>query len=51
VRARAFGAMRDLGAEVAVIGTGGDAFHAPARALYESLGCTMLPAAVYYRQL
>jgi ribosomal protein S18 acetylase RimI-like enzyme len=47
----AFGQMRALGAEVAVIGTGGDPFHAPARALYESLGCTMLPTAVYYRQL
>jgi ribosomal protein S18 acetylase RimI-like enzyme len=46
-----FGEMRALGAEVATIGTGGDAFHAPARALYESLGCTMLPVAVYYRQL
>lgn len=47
----AFGAMRGLGAEVAVIGTGGDPFHAPARALYETLGCTQLPVAVYYRQL
>jgi len=47
----AFGEMRALGAEVATIGTGGDPFHAPARALYESLQCTMLPTAVYYRQL
>jgi ribosomal protein S18 acetylase RimI-like enzyme len=47
----AFGAMRALGAEVAVIGTGGDPFHAPARALYERLGCTQLPVAVYYRPL
>lgn len=47
----AFGGMRALGAEVVQIGTGGDPFHAPARALYESLGCTMLPVAVYYRQL
>lgn len=47
----AFAGMRALGAEVASIGTGGDAFHAPARALYESLGCTMLPVAVYYRRL
>jgi ribosomal protein S18 acetylase RimI-like enzyme len=46
-----FGEMRALGAEVATIGTGADAFHAPARALYERLGCTMLPVAVYYRQL
>ena len=47
----AFAEMRGLGAEVATIGTGGDPFHAPARALYESLGCTKLPVAVYYRQL
>jgi ribosomal protein S18 acetylase RimI-like enzyme len=47
----AFDHMRTLGTEVAVIGTGGDPFHAPARALYEQLGCTFLPVAVYYRQL
>ena len=47
----AFGEMRALGAEVVEIGTGGDPFHAPARALYERLGCTVLPIAVYYRQL
>ncbi|MFY1615772.1 GNAT family N-acetyltransferase [Micromonospora sp. WMMD736] len=47
----AFSAMRDLGAEVVTIGTGGDRFHAPARALYEALGCTPLPVAVYYREL
>jgi ribosomal protein S18 acetylase RimI-like enzyme len=42
----AFSAMRELGAEVVTIGTGGDGFHAPARALYETLGCTPLPVAV-----
>lgn len=47
----AFAQMRTLGAEVVEIGTGGDPFHAPARALYEALGCTLLPIAVYYRQL
>jgi ribosomal protein S18 acetylase RimI-like enzyme len=47
----AFAHMRTLGAEVVEIGTGGDAFHAPARALYESLGCTMFPVAYYYREL
>ncbi|MGW3784926.1 GNAT family N-acetyltransferase [Micromonospora chokoriensis] len=47
----AFSAMRGLGAEVVMIGTGGDEFHAPARALYEALGCTPLPIAVYYREL
>ncbi|MEV7015693.1 GNAT family N-acetyltransferase [Streptomyces sp. NPDC093991] len=47
----AFAHMRSLGAEVVEIGTGGDPFHAPARALYERLGCTALPTAVYYREL
>lgn len=47
----AFGAMRQEGAEEVEIGTGGDDFHAPARALYESLGCVQLPVAVYYRKL
>jgi ribosomal protein S18 acetylase RimI-like enzyme len=47
----AFGAMRAMGAEVVEIGTGNDPFHAPARALYEKLGCAELPIAVYYRQL
>ena len=39
------------GAEMVEIGTGGDDFHAPARALYESLGCIKLPVAVYFREL
>ncbi|MDG9688696.1 GNAT family N-acetyltransferase [Streptomyces mutabilis] len=47
----AFQEMRALGAEVVEIGTGGDPFHAPARALYEALGCTPLPVTVYYRRL
>jgi len=47
----AFDHMRTLGAEVVEISTGGDPFHAPARALYEELGCTPLPLTVYYRQL
>jgi ribosomal protein S18 acetylase RimI-like enzyme len=47
----AFAAMRRDGAEVVEIGTGGDPFHAPARALYERLGCTPLPVTVYYRTL
>lgn len=47
----AFDAMRAGGAEVVEISTGGDPFHAPARALYERLGCTPLPVTVYYRQL
>ncbi|MFI6440136.1 GNAT family N-acetyltransferase [Streptomyces sp. NPDC050759] len=47
----AFDQMRALDAEVVEIGTGGDQFHAPARALYEALGCTPLPLTVYFRQL
>jgi ribosomal protein S18 acetylase RimI-like enzyme len=47
----AFSQMRTLGAEVVEIGTGGDSFHAPARALYEKLGCTQVPVAIYFRQL
>ncbi len=47
----AFAAMRAAGAEVVEIGTGGDPFHAPARALYEKLGCTPVPVTVYYRRL
>jgi ribosomal protein S18 acetylase RimI-like enzyme len=47
----AFAAMRAEGAEYVEIGTGGDDFHAPARAFYESLGCVQLPVAVYFREL
>ncbi|MFJ6659801.1 GNAT family N-acetyltransferase [Streptomyces sp. NPDC091377] len=47
----AFDKMRTLGAEVVEISTGGDPFHAPARALYEGLGCIPLPVTVYYRHL
>ncbi|MFE6777942.1 GNAT family N-acetyltransferase [Streptomyces sp. NPDC057702] len=47
----AFDRMRAFGAEVVEIGTGGDPFHAPARALYEALGCTPYPVTVYFRQL
>ncbi|MFM9373142.1 GNAT family N-acetyltransferase [Streptomyces sp. Da 82-17] len=47
----AFGELRQAGAKMVEIGTGGDAFHAPARALYESLGCVKLPTAVYFREL
>ena len=47
----AFTAMRAEGAQYVEIGTGGDDFHAPARAFYESLGCVQLPVAVYFREL
>ena len=35
----------------AILGTGGDEFHAPARAFYDSLGMTPLPVVVYYKVL
>jgi len=47
----AFADMRRRGIHVAAIGTGGDPFHAPARAFYSSLGCTELPISVFYKQL
>lgn len=48
----AFAEMSARGAEVVTIGTGGtDEFHAPARALYESLGCVPAYVAVYFKQL
>jgi ribosomal protein S18 acetylase RimI-like enzyme len=44
----AFAGMRAAGVEVVEIGTGGDDFHAPARAFYESLGLIKVPVAVYF---
>jgi ribosomal protein S18 acetylase RimI-like enzyme len=49
--AHAFDDMRRHGIEVVSLGTGGDDFHAPARALYDSLGMTPLPVVVYYKVL
>ena len=43
--------MTERGCELAVIGTGGDPGHAPARAAYESAGFTALPIVRYYRSL
>lgn len=43
--------MREHGARLAVIGTGGDPGHAPARAAYEKAGFTALPLVRYYRML
>ncbi|WP_216590618.1 GNAT family N-acetyltransferase [Streptomyces brasiliscabiei] len=47
----AFTDLRAHGTKLVEIGTGGDTFHAPARALYESLGCVPFPTVYYYRQL
>lgn len=43
--------MRTQGMDIAVVETGGDAGHAPARAAYEAAGFTLLPIARYFRLL
>jgi|SRR3954468_12466672 ribosomal protein S18 acetylase RimI-like enzyme len=47
----AMAAMREADIDVVGVGTGGDWFHAPARALYESLGFSLVPVSVYLREL
>ena len=43
--------MQSRGMDIAVVETGGDPGHAPARAAYESAGFTLLPIARYFRLL
>lgn len=43
--------IRDQGMAVAMVETGGDDGHAPARAAYERAGYTRLPVARYFRRL
>ena len=43
--------MRSRGMDIAVVETGGDPGHAPARAAYEAAGFTVLPVARYFRLL
>jgi GNAT superfamily N-acetyltransferase len=43
--------MLGCGMDIAVIETGGDPGHAPARAAYEAAGFTLLPIARYFRML
>ena len=43
--------LRSRGMDIAVVETGGDPGHAPARALYEEVGFTLLPIARYFRSL
>jgi GNAT superfamily N-acetyltransferase len=43
--------MRSSGMDIAVVETGGDPGHAPARAAYEASGFTLLPIARYFRLL
>ena len=43
--------MRKNGMDIAVVETGGDPGHLPARAAYEAAGFTLLPIARYFRLL
>jgi GNAT superfamily N-acetyltransferase len=43
--------MQAQGMHLAVVGTGGDPGHAPARAAYEKVGYTGLPLVRYYKML
>ena len=43
--------LKERGVSVVHVGTGGDAFHAPARALYESLGFRGYPVVDYTRSI
>jgi GNAT superfamily N-acetyltransferase len=47
----ATGYMRSHGMDIAVVETGGDPGHAPARAAYDSAGFMVLPIARYFRLL
>lgn len=49
--AYAFDAMKQAGAQVVTIGTGGDRFHDAARAFYDSLGMSAMPLVRYYKAL
>lgn len=43
--------LRSAGARIAMVGTGGDPGHAPARRVYERAGYTALPVARYFKAL
>ncbi len=43
--------LREQGMRVAVLGTGGDRGHEPARRIYERLGFGLFPSAQYFRVL
>jgi ribosomal protein S18 acetylase RimI-like enzyme len=43
--------MRSRGMDIAVVETGGDPAHAPARAAYDATGLIRLPIARYFRLL
>ncbi len=43
--------LKDAGMKVAMVETGGDPGHAPARCIYEKAGCVNLPIARYFKNL
>jgi ribosomal protein S18 acetylase RimI-like enzyme len=43
--------IKAAGRKIAIVGTGGDPGHAPARATYKKAGFTSFPAARYYKML
>lgn len=43
--------MKRSGVDVVEIDTGGDMFHAPARALYEDLGFTPIPVVAFLKKI
>ena len=43
--------MKDAGMTVAMVETGGDPGHAPARAAYEKMGFGLFPVARYFKKL
>jgi GNAT superfamily N-acetyltransferase len=43
--------MREAGMRIAIVGTGGDPGHAPARRTYEKAGYTLFPIVHYYQAL
>ena len=47
----ALGKMKERGMHLAVVGTGGDPGHAPARRSYEKAGYTPLPLVRYYKDV
>jgi ribosomal protein S18 acetylase RimI-like enzyme len=47
----ALDSLKDTGMRVAMVETGGDPGHAPARRTYERAGFTLLPIARYFKNL
>ncbi len=43
--------MKEAGMQIAMVETGGDPGHAPARAAYEKAGFRVLPLARYFRKI